>query len=257
MSNKKNKITDYKNFVIDPVDIAFGKLVVLQNTKLTVQYGVHYGLVGKNGIGKTSLLNAIANRTINVPEKLDIIYVKQEEPESTTSVLDTLLSSNKEMYEQHKRLIELEDLAAEPDVSDELLAEYNLLSGQVGSEYAKARALTQRILHGLGFSIADQEKSVSEFSGGWRIRIALAKALFMTPSMLLLDEPTNHLDLHANIWLTEYLKSYPKTILVVSHDKYFIDELCTTIVHIYNKKLNYYVGNYDNSKNKLNWNMIN
>ncbi|XWV24844.1 ATP binding cassette sub family F [Tupanvirus deep ocean] len=241
-----NTNQDYKNFVIDPIDIAFGKLIILQNTRLVIQYGEHYGLVGKNGIGKTSLLNAIANKQLAIPDKLDIIYVKQEEPESDANVLETLLSSNEKLYVMNKRYNELEVIISEnPEVNDEILDEYETIGRQIGSDYEKSKALAQKILYGLGFDHENQSRKVSEFSGGWRMRISLAKALYMTPTLLILDEPTNHLDLHANIWLTEYLKSYPKTVLLVSHDKYFIDEVCTTIIHINNKKLNYYRGNYD------------
>ncbi|XWV26091.1 ATP binding cassette sub family F [Tupanvirus soda lake] len=244
---EKSKVNqDYKNFVIDPVNIAFGKLIILQNTRLVIQYGEHYGLVGKNGIGKTSLLNAIASKQIEIPEKLDIIYVKQEEPESDSNVIETLLSSNEKLYALNKRYNELELIISEnPDVEEEILDEYSLIGRQIGSDYEKSKALAQKILHGLGFNHEDQSRKVSEFSGGWRMRISLAKALYLVPTLLILDEPTNHLDLHANIWLTEYLKSYPKTVLLVSHDRYFIDEVCTTIIHINNKKLNYYRGNYD------------
>ena len=261
MSNRKksnNKITkstnlntDYKNFTIDPVDIAFGKLVILENTKLKIAYGEHYGLVGKNGIGKTSLLNAINNRTINIPEKLDMIYVKQEEPESNNTLLDTLLSANEKIYILSKKLAELEELVSHIDVTQELIDQYYIVSKEIGSEHLRAKANAQKILNGLGFGDNDQYRNVSEFSGGWRMRIALAKALFMTPTLLILDEPTNHLDLHANIWLTEYLRTYPKTIIVISHDKYFIDEVCTVIVNIYNKKLKYYRGNYEQFQSQL------
>lgn len=237
---------DYKNFVIDPVNISYGKLVVLENTKFIIEYGKHYALVGKNGIGKTSLLNAISNRQLAIPEKLDIIYVRQEEPESNRTILDVLLSSDEVLYVQNKKLHELEILIHNTDVDDDILDEYNNLSQKIGSDYDKSKSRAQKILYGLGFNIDDQYKMVNIFSGGWRMRISLAKALFMTPTLLILDEPTNHLDLNANIWLMEYLKTYPKTILLVSHDKFFIDEVCSTIIHIDNKKLNYYRGNtYD------------
>lgn len=257
MPGKKNQIreekqnTDFKNFAIEPLDIAFGKVIILENTKLVIKYKEHYGIIGKNGIGKTSLLSAIADKTVAVPERLDIIYVKQEEPVSEKTVIETLLSSDEKIYELNKKLITVEEMASQEDASEEVIDEFNKLSQQIGSEYAKSKARAQKILYGLGFSNKDQERMVHEFSGGWRMRISLAKALFMVPSLLLLDEPTNHLDLEANIWLTEYLKNYPKTILVVSHDKYFIDEVCTTIIYINNKKLNYYVGNYDKFQKQI------
>ena len=254
MDRKKQIISklDNKNFVVDPVNISFGKLVILQDTKLVVNYGEHYGLVGKNGIGKTSLLNAIENKSLKVPDDLDIIYVKQEEPETKMSVIETLLMSNSELYLKNKKMLELEKMI--DDDSNEtnmLMDEYEVLCQEIGSEYIKSQIRTKKILLGLGFDLEQQEKSVSDFSGGWRMRISLAKALFMTPTMLILDEPTNHLDLHANIWLTEYLKSYPKTIILVSHDKYLIDEVCTIIIDINNKKLDYYNGNYDKFQKQL------
>lgn len=247
--------TDYKSFVIDSIDVAFGKLVLLENTKLTIQYGEHYGLIGKNGIGKTALLNAIAQKTIPIPERLDIIYVRQEQEESCnsdTSILEILMSSNERLYELNKRYIELEtQLQMDQDLELEIVDEFETLNNMIGSEQIKSKVLAQKILLGMGFSKEDQTKGVSYFSGGWRMRISLAKALFMTPTLLILDEPTNHLDLHANLWLTEYLKTYPKTVLVVSHDRYFIDEVCTVMIHINNKRLNYYRGNYDQFQRQL------
>lgn len=242
---------DYKNFTIDRVNIAFGKLTILENTKLSIKYGEHYALVGKNGIGKTSLLNAIANRTVAIPERLDLIYVKQEEAESDNTVINILLSSDETIYNMNKRLAELEELVIDPNVSDDVVDEFDAISKKIGNEYQLGKARAQKILHGLGFNNSEQEKQIKCFSGGWRMRISLAKALFMVPTLLILDEPTNHLDLHGNIWLTEYLKTYPKTLLLVSHDKYFINEVCTTIVHIENKKLCYYTGNYGKFQKQL------
>lgn len=238
---------DYKNFIIEPVDIAYGSNTVLENTRLVIKYGEHYGLIGKNGIGKTSLLYAISERRLDIPKKTDIIYVKQEEPENDQIVIDVLMASDPIIYSKNKRLLELEKLMddEESEISDDVIEEMDLLSRELGSDGIKAKIRAQKILIGLGFSIDDQQKRVKDFSGGWRMRISLAKALYMVPTLLILDEPTNHLDLHANIWLTSYLKTYPKTLIVVSHDQYFIDEVCTTIVHIHDKKLHYYVGNYD------------
>ena len=244
-------MADTKNFVVDPLNISFGKLIVLQEAKLSVQYGEHYGLIGKNGVGKTSLLNAIVNHQINVPADLDIICVKQEEPESASTVLETLVSTDVDLYNKNKRLTELEVLIETDLITDDLSDEYDNLCQLIGSDYIKAQIRARRILFGLGFDIDQQQKSVSEFSGGWRMRISLAKALFMIPTLLILDEPTNHLDLYANIWLCEYLKTYPKTIIVVSHDKYLINEVCTIIININNYKLNYYRGNYDNYERQL------
>lgn len=103
---------------------------------------------------------------------------------------------------------ELEELVLHPDVDQTIFDEYETLSEELGSDGNKSRALAQKILHGLGFTNSDQQRPVSEFSGGWRMRISLARSLFVTPDILLLDEPTNHLDLHATLWLTDHLRSY-------------------------------------------------
>lgn len=237
---KKSK--DYKTFTVEPLDIKFPSLTILENTKLTVKFGEHYILLGKNGIGKTSLLTAIADKTIAVPNDLDLVYVKQEEPESNLSVLETLLSTNVEYYQVQKRYEELEQLILQ---SEDYLDEYNNVSLLINAEHLKVKVMAQKILFGLGFSKQHQDYLIPVFSGGWRMRISLAKALFMTPTLLLLDEPTNHLDLSAVLWLIEYLKSYPKTFIVVSHDQYFIQSIGTTIINIKNKQLYYYKGSYD------------
>uniref|UniRef100_A0A6C0LUM0 ABC transporter domain-containing protein n=1 Tax=viral metagenome TaxID=1070528 RepID=A0A6C0LUM0_9ZZZZ len=243
--SKKEQECDYKNFTIENITIEFGKLKILDDTTLIIQYGEHYGLVGKNGIGKTSLLNAIYNRQINIPEKTDMIYVKQEEPESELSVIDIILSSNEELHKKKRRLDELQYIIDNGDMNDNIFEEYEKINHDIGNDFDRSKVDAQKILNGLGFDKNDQIKKISEFSGGWRMRISLAKALFMTPTLLILDEPNNHLDLHAIIWLTNYLKKYPKTILLVSHDRYLIDETCTVIMHINNKKINYSRGNYD------------
>merc|ERR1712076_193694 len=112
----------------------------------------------------------------------------------------------------------------------------------IGADKAESRA--RRILSGLGFTVEMQARPCKQFSGGWRMRVSLARALFMEPTLLLLDEPTNHLDLNAVIWLDNYLQQYKKTLLIVSHDQSFLDNVCTDIVHLDQCKLWYYKGNY-------------
>ena len=244
------RIVDGKNFSI-AVNISHGKLIILENTKLVIQIGEHYGLVGKNGIGKTSLLNAIANRHINVPTDLDMIYVKQEEPDTESSVLETLVSADVDLHVGKKRQLELEELLTTSDFNDNDLAEYDKLCQIIESDYIRAQNRARKILFGLGFELNQQHEPVSNFSGGWRMRISLAKALFMTPILLILDEPSNHLDLYGIIWLSSYLKTYPNTIILVSHDKYLLDEVCSVIINIDNKKLHYYRGNYELFEDQL------
>lgn len=264
--NGKNK--DNRNFVIEPIDISFGKLIIFSDTKLVVCHGEHYGIVGKNGIGKTTLLNAIYNKQIKVPDNLDIIYVKQEEPETSLTIVELLLSSDKILYQQIQRMTQLEKITMCDDFSEDidLLKELKEISDLYAVEYSKRRVDAIKILCGLGFDSDQLQKSVCEFSGGQRMKISMAKALFMVPTILILDEPSNHLDLYATIWLSSYLKYYPNTIFLVSHDKYLINEICTYIINIKNKRLNYYTGNYEKFTKQLllekekefkNWNLYN
>ena len=233
----------------NPVNISFEKICILKDAHLKVENGKRYALVGKNGIGKTTLLDYIARSSC-----CDMIYVKQEECETDCNVIDTLMSSNNELFMKHKRFTQLESMMNDnitDDIELDLVEEFNELSEDISGSYIKELVRAQKILLGLGFTLSDQIEFVTKYSGGWRMRIFLAKALFMTPTLLLLDEPSNHLDLQANIWLSEYLKSYNKTIVLVSHDRYLINEVCTTVIHIDNKKLNYYNGDYDMFEKQL------
>ncbi|VDL68596.1 unnamed protein product [Nippostrongylus brasiliensis] len=161
----------------------------------------------------------------------------------STSAIDTVVKSDKKrlelLEEQQKLTSQLEDgdstvVQRMQEVATELR--------DIGADAAEPRA--RRILAGLGFSKEMQEKAVEDFSGGWRMRISLARALFLEPTLLMLDEPTNHLDLNAVIWLDNYLQSWKKSLLIVSHDQGFLDNVCTDIIHLQDKKLHYYKGNY-------------
>merc|ERR1712119_264699 len=131
----------------------------------------------------------------------------------------------------------------EDDESQEYLMSVYERLDDIGAETAKARAAN--ILHGLQFNAAMQEKQCKDFSGGWRMRIALARALFLRPHLLLLDEPTNHLDLDACVWLEEELKNYKNILVLISHSQDFLNGVCNRIIYFHNKKLTYYSGNYD------------
>jgi len=180
-----------------------------------------------------------------------VLLLEQEVSATSKSALQTVLESDTHRLDLLKEKEELSSALDElslddkgsggmakldrlKDVEDELIA--------IGADSALARA--SRILTGLQFTQEDQEKETQKFSGGWRMRISLACALFRRPRLLLLDEPTNHLDLHAVIWLEEYLKEYPHTIVVVSHDKSFLTNVCTDVLHCFMTKLNHYKGDY-------------
>ena len=264
-NNKKRfgkQSEDGISFAIDSFDIIYGKNVILENSKLVIEHGQHYGLVGKNGLGKTSLLTLLESKRLKgVPENLDVIYVRQEEPESDKTAIETLMSSDTVLGEKQKRLEDLDELLSQDPrernlqsqggVPDDILEEYRFLGQEIGSEYDKRLSEAKRILVGLGVKPTDHTRPIREFSGGWRMRLSIAKSLFMMPSLLLLDEPTNHMDFGAVFWLKSYLRKYPKTLVVVSHDRYFIDDVCTCIITIKDKQLQYYSGNYTNYERQL------
>ena len=155
---KNNQRNSGENFTIDPVNISFGEYVILQNTKLTIEYGEHYALIGRNGVGKTSLLNSIYNRELQIPENLDMIYVKQEQDLPNTTVLKVLLLTDFEKYKKYSRLEELELLFENDEINDKQIEEMDELSKEVGNDCEKYKAKAYKILNGLGFTIDDQNK---------------------------------------------------------------------------------------------------
>ena len=216
---------------------------LLKDSELIISSGAKYGIIGANGVGKTTLLNYIGNRNHQDLNKISTIYmVNQEVSSSEISIFNKVLESNTEIIKRVLRIAEIEN---KEDSSDDENEELIRLENELNDlEYSKQESEIKKILFGLGFSNEQFNQPISMFSGGWRMRIALACALYRKPSLLLLDEPTNHLDLEANIWLIEYLKSYKNTIIVISHDIEFLDEVCTNIIHFENQKLNYYKGGY-------------
>ena len=227
--------------------------ILLENTTLTIAAGRRYGLVGPNGKGKSTVMRMIARRQVPVPENLDVLLVEQEVVGTDDSALASVVAADVELMNLRKEEAELNkklndmDLAdgkagdEEGDISDRLNEIYERMN-ELGSASAEARA--SKILHGLGFSDEMQKRSTNLFSGGWRMRISLARALYIQPTVLLLDEPTNHLDLRAVLWLEEYLTRWKKTLVVVSHDRDFLNSITTDIIHLFDEKLHYYRGNF-------------
>ncbi|KAJ3639102.1 hypothetical protein Zmor_004262 [Zophobas morio] len=213
------------------------------NANLLIAQGRHYGLVGPNGHGKTTLLRHIAQRAFAIPPNIDILYCEQEVVADDFSAVDSVLKADvkrTELLDECKKLEETFN-AGDLSVQDRLNEIYAELKA-IGADSAEPRA--RRILAGLGFTKEMQDRATKNFSGGWRMRVSLARALYMEPTLLLLDEPTNHLDLNAVIWLDNYLQVWKKTLLIVSHDQSFLDNVCNEIIHLDNQKLFYYKGNY-------------
>ncbi|CAG9766826.1 unnamed protein product [Ceutorhynchus assimilis] len=213
------------------------------NANLLIANGRHYGLVGPNGHGKTTLLRHIAQKAFAIPPNIDILYCEQEVVADDFTAVETVLNAdikrNTLLAEQTK--LEEQFNAGDLQVQERLNEVYVELKA-IGADSAEPRA--RRILAGLGFTKKMQDRATKNFSGGWRMRVSLARALYIEPTLLLLDEPTNHLDLNAVIWLDNYLQGWKKTLLIVSHDQSFLDNVCNEIIHLDNLKLYYYKGNY-------------
>lgn len=227
--------TRSRDIKIDDFDISIGGKRILTNASLTVAFGRRYGLIGRNGIGKSTLLRHLAARQLPVPMHLTILHVEQEIVGDDTPAITSVLQSDR------RRILLLEE-SSKPDISPDRLALVHRRLAELGADEAESRAAT--ILNGLGFSPSDQLRPTRTFSGGWRMRIALARALFCQPDILLLDEPTNMLDIPAVTWLEEYLQSWSSTLIVVSHDRYFLDSVATDILHVHDEILDAYRGNY-------------
>jgi len=214
---------------------------LLVNANATIPTGHKVGLVGKNGTGKTTLFRLIRGEltlddgSIDFPARARIGGVAQEVPSSSTSLLDTVLAADTERAA----------LLAEAETANDAhrIGEIQTRLADIESHSAEARAAA--ILSGLGFDAAAQARPCSDFSGGWRMRVALAAVLFSKPDYLLLDEPTNYLDLEGAIWLESYLAKYPHTVIIISHDRGLLNRAVTHILHLDQKKLTLYGGNYD------------
>ncbi len=225
---------------INDVTVRIGSRILLDHASLHVSDGQKVGVVGLNGCGKSTLFRVLRHEMdiesgrISFPNNAQIVSVAQEFLNTNIPVLDYVLSQDTNLAELSRKLIEASDMER-PD----LLEQWRLHNGDA----APARAA--RILNGLGFKNEDLHRPVAEFSGGWRMRLALAAALFQPSTILLLDEPTNHLDLESTLWLLAHLKKYDGTLILVSHDRVILNELCDHIVYFDRQKLTLYTGNYD------------
>ena len=225
------------------VTLARGARTLVQDVTLAIYAGERVGVVGANGCGKSSLLAALAGELhpqsgeIDLPPALRIAQVDQETPATAMPAIEYVLDGDSELRATQKALAH-----AEEGADADRLAELHQTLERIDGYSAQSRAA--RLLHGLGFPVAQHIKPVREFSGGWRVRLNLARALFAPSELLLLDEPTNHLDLDAVIWLERYLAGYRGTLLLVSHDRDFLDAVIERVLHFESATINAYNGNY-------------
>ena len=215
---------------------------LIENADISIPKGVKAGLVGANGTGKTTLFKVITGLhpsetgSITISKDWKIGQVAQDAPGTEESLLEIVLKADEERAD----LMNEAETATDPT----RISDIHMRLADIDAYSAESRASS--ILAGLGFSERDQHSPASSFSGGWRMRVALAAVLFAEPDLLLLDEPTNYLDLEGALWLENYMAKYPGTVLVISHDRDMLNKVVDSIVHLEGRKLTFYRGNYDN-----------
>lgn len=250
--NKKDSMMDAKgqtrsmDIRIENFDVSYGNKVLLQNADVLLAQGRRYGLVGRNGLGKTTLLRMISGKQLKIASHISILHVEQEVVGDDTTALASVLECDfvraRLLAEEKSINAQINAGSADATLNKQLSDVYAALEN-IEADKAPARASV--ILNGLGFNSAMQGRATRTFSGGWRMRLALARALFSRPDLLLLDEPTNMLDIKAIIWLENYLQNWPTTLLVVSHDRNFLDTVPTDILYLHTQRIDVYRGNYD------------
>lgn len=228
---------------IQTIDLMAGSKVLLQGASLTLHPGQKVGLIGANGAGKSTLLKAILNQTpieagsIQMPDSWLVGYLAQEQTHLELSALNYVMQGDS-LYAKVRAQIDAAELNND---HDELVKAYDQLDLIEGYDVPQK---AQQLLYGLGFGEADFDKPVGTFSGGWQVRLKLAAALMQRADLLLLDEPTNHLDIEAVAWLIQWLKQFRGAVMVISHDRLFLDEVVEGIAHLDQQKIQLYSGNF-------------
>ncbi|WP_121117843.1 ABC-F family ATP-binding cassette domain-containing protein [Croceibacterium ferulae] len=226
---------------INDITVRLGGNTILDGASASIPPGARAGIVGRNGAGKSTLMKVLIGElepdagAISVPRRARLGYIAQSAPDGSATPFDTVLAADVERTQLLEEAETCEDSDRLGDLYDRLLA--------IDAYTAPARA--GRILQGLGFDEEMQAQPLSSFSGGWKMRAALAALLFSAPDILLLDEPSNHLDLEATLWLENFLKSYPATLIIISHERDLLNNVVDTILHLQGGKIALYAGGYD------------
>ncbi|KAF9401988.1 ABC transporter ATP-binding protein arb1, partial [Podila epigama] len=209
-----------RDIKIESFSLSFHGRELISNTDIDLNFGRRYGLIGANGSGKSTFLECLANREVPIPEHIDIYLLQEEAAPSDFNAIEAVVIEAKHEVERLEK--QVEDMLAEVDGAENPLLDdvYDRIEALDPSTF-ETRAAT--LLHGLGFTKKDMLKATKDMSGGWRMRVALAKALFVKPTLLLLDEPTNHLDLEACVWLEDYLSKYDRILIIISHSQDFLN----------------------------------
>jgi len=225
------------------ISLRRGRKVLIESASFQIHAGQRMGVIGANGSGKSSLFAMLLGELepddgeLALDPKDEIAHVAQESPHGGGSAVDYVMDGDHELRAVQAAIAEGEAAAHKPDL-------HLLYERMEAIDGFTAESRASRLLHGLGFAADEYVKPVKEFSGGWRMRLNLARALMCRSDILLLDEPTNHLDLPAILWLERWLKRYEGILLLVSHDRDFLDQICTRIAHIENEAINLFTGNY-------------
>ncbi|KAJ8602225.1 hypothetical protein CTAYLR_003663 [Chrysophaeum taylorii] len=244
-----------KDISVSNLSVTFHGSTIIAESEFILNWGNRYGFIGRNGSGKSTVMRVVGARAIPIPESLDVFHLQKEYPPADDTALEAVMKVDEERAKVEREIDALNDAMGDDamgaaddedadDLADRLTSLYERLD-ELDASTAETRA--SAILTGLGFSHKKQHQKTREFSGGWRMRVALARALFIQPELLLLDEPTNHLDMEAVVWLEDYLSKWSKMLFMVCHSQDFLNNVCTHVVHLdhHYKRLVYYKGNYD------------
>src|SRR5690606_17081475 len=227
--------------ILDDISVRIAGRLLIDHASVTLPAGSKTGFVGRNGTGKSTLFRVITGDlapetgSISLPKNTRIGQVAQEAPGTEEALIEIVMKADKE----RAALLEEADTATDPH----RIAEIHTRLADIDAHSAEARA--GAILSGLGFNAEAQRQPASAFSGGSRMRVALAAVLFAEPDLLLLDEPTNYLDLEGVLWLVDYVKRYPHTVIIISHDRDLLNSATSSIMHLDQKKISFWRGNYD------------